>query len=283
VLGPRQHRVERGADRRRRGRARQRLVDQPAPRELIAGRAGPRAGEQLGRQVAAGARDARAHRAAGVDRARQAEVDDDGAPVGPDQDVLGLDVAVHEAGGVDGAEPTRDVDADRQARGGGARRGRQPAPQVVALDQRHRHEHLALEIAGVEHGDDARMVDASQRARLGQRRGAEPAWIAAVPGELERHVALQHGVGGAQDDAHRAAGQRAADAVTAELGWRARRAVVGGEGVADEGPAALAVERVGQCRQAQRRRQCAVAPGGEVIVGEAGHGARRPRPCAPPG
>ena len=90
--------------------------------------------------------------------AGEAEVEDAGASVGADEHVVGLEVAVHEAGGVGGREALTGLDVDREdlgprtrdrARDGGG--AVEPLSQGDALHELHRQEHAP--------GDDADVVD----------------------------------------------------------------------------------------------------------------------------
>jgi hypothetical protein len=143
-----------------RRRALHRGVQRGAQREHVGrGRRGAALGD-LGGQERGGARDeAGAGELHVVDRAGHPEVGELDPPVGADEDVARLDVAVHHARGVRGGQPVGHVaadrgDAHRQERAllphdGGQRVGRQvlhhePRPVVVHHD--------------VEHADDVRVL-----------------------------------------------------------------------------------------------------------------------------
>ena len=107
----------------------------------------------------------------GLEQARDAEVGQAGAAIVADQHVLGLDVAVHDAAAVRVRERLAHLagDVDRLRH-----RQRQPPRERAA-----RHElHHQVRVAGgggaeVVHGDDARMLQARERARLAREAGAE--------------------------------------------------------------------------------------------------------------
>ena len=101
--------------------------------------------------------------------ARDAEIDDARPAVLVEQDVVGLEVAVHEAGGVRGREaaPRRDEDVEDLAPRAGL--VGEPALDRPARDELHRQEHLVLEHADVVHGDDVRVRQARHRLRLAQQ------------------------------------------------------------------------------------------------------------------
>ena len=138
------------------------------------------------------------------------------------QDVGGLDVAVHEAGGVRDVERGRDLGDDRRR----ARRGQLAAAldervQVGARDVAHDDVQRAAVLAGRVDRHDVRMVDRRGHARLALEALAELGVAGAVGGDdLQRDGAAQVELHGAVDDAHPAAGDDALDAAAAEdLAW----------------------------------------------------------------
>ena len=103
-----------------------------------------------------------------IDDPRQAEVEHLHVAVGPDHDVLRLDVAVHDAGGMRGAERPRHLAADVDGRRQRLRR-LDERPQRPAVDQLLDDEELARRrLADVVDGDDVGVVEGGGGARLAQ-------------------------------------------------------------------------------------------------------------------
>ena len=97
-----------------------------------------------------------------VQRLRDAEVGDLGRAAGQ-EDIVGLDVAVHDAARVRVSECASDVAEDaRELRHRHGRAGGEPCAQRLAVDVRHGEEGQAVEVAGIEQRDDVRML---QRGR----------------------------------------------------------------------------------------------------------------------
>ena len=153
----------------------------------------------------------------GVDRAGQAEVGDlDPAVVGQ-QHVLGLDVAVQDAGGVRrGERAEHGLDHGERLR---RRHRRFLADQVAqgqAGDVLHHQEERSVVVAGVEDGHHVLVGQPCCRTCL----ALEPAYELVVVGEplvhhLDRHRAVQPQVDGLVDGGHPAAGDLRAHAVPA--------------------------------------------------------------------
>ena len=138
----------------------QRLIEDAAERVDVGSRADAPPLPLLGGHVFDRAGDRGAVEDAGVaQRLGEAEVREEGA-VAFDQDVVGLDVAVDDAGGVGGVERAGDLAEQLDRLGGGQRAaGRDPPLQVAALDQPHRDDQLAVLLASVVDRDHAWMVE----------------------------------------------------------------------------------------------------------------------------
>ena len=159
-----------------RGESGEQFVEHGGQRVYVDGGARRQALDDLGRQVVGGADDRRRARGAGrVDQLGHAEVGEQrgrgaaraGRGEGVQQDVLGLDVAVHDARRVRGGQPVGDVrrDGDRGLR-------REPAvvlqarAQVRAADQLHDEREVVAVDDEVADADHARVVEAEQGAAL---------------------------------------------------------------------------------------------------------------------
>ena len=95
--------------------------------------------------------------------------------------------------------------------------------EIVALQELHRHEELAVVLAELVHGHDVRVVELSRRLRLAHE--SRPKHVFLIQGrgdELDRHVAVQHRVVTSVDGAHRAAAQPVDDRVLPDFGGLVR-------------------------------------------------------------
>ena len=171
----------------------------------------------LGRDVVGRAEHAPGDRQALLgERARDAEVRDLGTAFLADEHVLGLDVAVHDHALVRGAERARELDRVGDRLGDGQRPLaadellERLALHVLEHDVRRSDARLGAVLggllAGVDDGDDVRMVQARDRARL----AAKALELIGVRGdlamhELDRDGPLEHRVKGAVDGRHAAA------------------------------------------------------------------------------
>jgi hypothetical protein len=220
----------------------QRLVQRAREGELIGARVDRAAGVLLGRHVAGRAHhgvvdgEPRRRGAAiaggsvgvggvggvgGVDLrglpARQAEVGDARATIAGHQHVVGLEIAMHQAG---------DVRRVQAAAGAGERgddlvpraRFGEPAPQGHALDVLHRNEQAIVGQADVVHGDHVGVREPSHRLRLAEQAGP-PLPVAAHAAELlDRHGAAEIRVVRAVDHAHAARADQLLDDVAPQHG-----------------------------------------------------------------
>ena len=172
-------------------RAGQRAEQHAAERVDVGPRVDLDAARLLGRHVVG-----RAHREAGArqvllggrDGLGQPEVGQErvlGAVLARDEDVAGLDVAVHEAVPVRLVERAGDLrdDADRPL-GLERRSASRIAPQVGALDVAHRHVEQPVLLAGVEDLDGVRVVDRGRQPALALEAGAEDVVLRPSPGAI---------------------------------------------------------------------------------------------------
>jgi hypothetical protein len=123
---------------------------------------------RLRRHVLAGTEDApRLRQARLLERAGDAEVGDADAAIVGEQDVAGLQVAVHAVAAVGGGEAVRHLGRDAERVGDPDHPLlAQPLAQVGALDQLEHQERAAVCLAAVEQLDRVAAGDALQDARL---------------------------------------------------------------------------------------------------------------------
>jgi len=204
----------------------QALRENRPQREHVAARVGRPPPHLLGRHVAGGAH----HRALGrhrqragrrrarrLERARHAEVENLEVPVFREEQVLGLEIAVHDALLVHGGQPEGDLHAhlDRLARR--QRALRQPFPQRLAHQQLgHQVRRVAL-AAHVEHREHVGVVERRSRPRL-RLEPLEPRGIRRRLGRqhLDRHLAAESRIARAEHHAHAARTERRNDVIRAE-------------------------------------------------------------------
>ena len=151
--------------------------------------------------------------------AGQAEVHDLDLPGGQDVDVAGLEVAVHEALGVGEGEPVEDLLHDLELLlepQGGALLDQ--VAQVGALEQLHRHVGDALLLAELVDGDDVRVGQLARGPRLLEEAPAALLVAAQLLGDdLDRDVAVEDRVVGAEHLPHRSLADLRVDPVLADL------------------------------------------------------------------
>ena len=159
----------------------------------------------------------------------EAEVGDDDAAVVADEDVVGLEVAVDEAGGLGGGEAAAGGDEGGEDLAPGAGGAAEPLTEGDAVDQLHGEEDLGASDADVVDGDDAGVGEAGHRLGLAEEAlGGGAADVGAD--QLQGAPAVELRVVGGVDDAHAAGAEALEDEVAAE-GGAAGEVVRGGEGV----------------------------------------------------
>ena len=156
-----------------------------------------------------------------LDELGEAEVEHLGEAGVGDDDVAGLDVAVHDAGGVRDRERIGNLQGVLQRLP-----NREPARpdeglERLSLDELHRDELLRRSHPDFVDGDDVRMVQRRGGLRLLQ----EPALAVVVQGralrqELHRHESVQEQVAGAIHDAHPSFADLLEQLVVADCGSR---------------------------------------------------------------
>jgi hypothetical protein len=162
------------------------------------------------------------------DVVRQPEVHHPHGAVARHHHVLGLEVAVHEAGVVGGREPVPRRRERVANLAPPARRRRQPGGQRRSFDELHRHEHPTVDRAGVVDDHDAGMGEARDRLGLAQQAvaaGLGAGALRRVVQKLERDLAIELRIVGGVDLPHAAATDQVQDHVApdgAAAGQRGR-------------------------------------------------------------
>jgi hypothetical protein len=136
----------------------------------------------------------------------------------PEQDVGGLDVAVHEPGRVGGVERTGDLrhDPRRPLRGERAVAAHEHTG-VVAADEPHRQVRHARLLTGVIDRDDVRMLDRRRQLGLLEEPLARPVLAQQLGSdELERHRAVEAELRRAVHDTHPAPAHHRVDSMAGE-------------------------------------------------------------------
>src|SRR5207237_5074031 len=96
----------------------------------------------------------------------QSEVADQHAAVATDEDVVGLEVAMHQARGVRGGEATPRLREDSDQLAPAVPRLAKPRPERATVDELHDEEHAIVDGADVMHGDDVGMREPRDGLRL---------------------------------------------------------------------------------------------------------------------
>ncbi len=171
-------------------------------------------GAAIGRRVAAG----RLGRRRSQGRPREAEVQQLEPRTGQHQ-VAGLQVPVHQPGGVGRRQGVDQLDRLLQQFVHRQRAPSQPRRQGLAGDQLHHQVVDAVVVTHVVQGADVRMVELGEGARLALEAGGQLRRIPQPPRQhLDRHLALEALVPGPVDLTHAAGAQGGDDGVGAEAG-----------------------------------------------------------------
>jgi hypothetical protein len=153
----------------------------------------------------------------GCETLRDAEVGEQHAAVGGDEDVARLDVAVHEAGAVRLVERTGDrgADVDREL-GAEALLGVEQLAQALAVDELHHDGLAALVDEHVVDGDDVGVAQRATAIASRRNRSATTGSLARlVLQPLDRDLAVEVDVGGDPDLGHAALPDAAIEPVAA--------------------------------------------------------------------
>jgi hypothetical protein len=147
--------------------------------------------------------------------AREAEVEDPQAPVLADQGVLGLEVAVDEAGLVGGGEAASGLQEHGDDLGPRPRLT-QPLAQGLAAHELHGEEDLVAGLADLVDVDDVRVREPGEGLGLAEEGGAGPGVAARVVHELDGDLAVELLVVGGEDHAHAAVAEQLEQGVAAD-------------------------------------------------------------------
>ena len=191
-------------------------VDAAAARLLgrhVGDRADDHAGAGLGRN---GGHRVGWHRGRPRER-RDAEIEDLHVAVRPQHQVVGLDVAVHDRGGVRGRERRGGLNGDVEDLAQRERTALQPLAHRFAFDEFGNDEARRLVIADFVDGQDVRMIERRRGPRFLQKPG-QPLRVGAelASQHFQRDLPAEHRVGGAIHLAHAAAPEQAMNLIAAD-------------------------------------------------------------------
>jgi len=159
-----------------------------------------------------------------VDQLRQAEVQDLDDAVVADHHVLGLDVAMDNAGFVRGVEGGGHLEGDLQGVSQRQRHGAHPLAQRLSPDELRGNEVQVLEIPDLVDGEDIGVIERRRRLRFPHESTEAIAVSRRFPvQDLQGHLALEARVLGDVDRAHAARAQRRQDLVGSEVNARRER------------------------------------------------------------
>jgi hypothetical protein len=166
-----------------------------------------------------------ARRAPRREPAREPEVEHEHALVGGHDHVVGLEVAMHDAGSVRGMEPAPRRDEAREDVGGRARRSAEPLPEVGPVDELHRDIEVALGLAEVVDGRDVGVPESRHRLCLAAKSlMAMHVAVRIATEQLDRDLAIELGVPRGMHDTHAALADALEQHVAPERGATLGRA-----------------------------------------------------------
>jgi hypothetical protein len=133
----------------------------------------------------------------------QAEIDDLGIAVVPHHDVVGLDIPVHDPGGMGRGQRLGHLADEVHERGQGEPPPPREPPQCLALDQLHDEEGLAFVLFHAINSTNMRMIQGGDGAGFALEPLQALDILGILPGqELEGDAAVEPGVVGLVDDPH---------------------------------------------------------------------------------
>ena len=205
----------------------EREVDQRAQAPHIAGRPRGLAARQLRRAIPRRSTDHAATRGLG-ERRREPPVHHHDLAVGAEANVVRRQIAVDHAARVGVGHGMRDLEQRAQQRRAPRPpgRARDPLGEAVPAHDAHRVERLltVAAIIGVEHGDDAGVIEPGGHAGLAQQRRAGRG-IALGAHLLDRDLAIEQQIVRGPDPSHRAHPELAAEPVARARAPRRRRRI----------------------------------------------------------
>jgi hypothetical protein len=148
-----------------------------------------------------------------VARARQSEIDDDHA-LGADDDIVRLEISVHDAGSMGGHQPPPGREKRLEHLAPPALLGAEPIGQRRPLHELHGDERLSALRVDIENRDDIWMLQPSQRSRFAQELKVRPCHRCALRAdELDGDGAAERRIDSRKHAAHSSGADEAADGV----------------------------------------------------------------------